>query len=127
TAAGTVIVKDIHPGATGANIMRMFNVEGTLLFVASEQSYNDFWTSDGTAGGTYALNFPGNNIGPNWMTKLNGVIVMDSWNQSTGWELYSMTLDRPATVTTNATAAATQAATQAAQAAAAAQTASIAS
>ena len=63
------MVSDIHPGATGSNIMRMFNADGTLLFYATEQSSMDVWTSDGTAAGTYGLVFPGNHIPPNWVAK----------------------------------------------------------
>ena len=52
TAAGTVMVKDIHP-TTGSSIKNLINYNGTLLFTAFEPlSGAELWKSDGTAGGT---------------------------------------------------------------------------
>ncbi len=38
TSAGTVLVRDIRPGATGANPSFLTNVNGTLYFQASDGS-----------------------------------------------------------------------------------------
>ena len=54
TAAGTVMVKDIFPGAKGSNPTGLANVNGTLYFAASNTDFNRdlLWRSDGTEGGT---------------------------------------------------------------------------
>jgi len=48
TAAGTVLVKDVNPGAAGGNL-RLLKAVGALLYFGSN-SY--LWRSDGTEGGT---------------------------------------------------------------------------
>ncbi|MCI0536751.1 MAG: hypothetical protein L0Z50_16155 [Verrucomicrobiales bacterium] len=49
TAAGTVRVKDINPGAAGSNPSQVANVNGTLFFVASDGVHGPaLWKSDGT-------------------------------------------------------------------------------
>jgi ELWxxDGT repeat protein len=53
TAAGTVLVKDIAPGAKDGDPTRLTNVNGTLYFQAGDGvGYKRLWKSDGTAGGT---------------------------------------------------------------------------
>src|SRR2546422_6814941 len=53
TAAGTVLVKDIYPGAAGAGPTGLTNVDGTLFFSADDGIHgNELWKSDGTAEGT---------------------------------------------------------------------------
>ena len=53
TAGGTVLVKDINPGAAGSNIKNLVNVNGTLYFSANDGTHgNELWKSDGTAAGT---------------------------------------------------------------------------
>ncbi len=53
TSAGTVLVRDIRPGATGANPSFLTNVNGTLYFQASDGSSGiELWKSDGTSAGT---------------------------------------------------------------------------
>jgi len=53
TAAGTHIVKDIYPGATGSN-PQWLCVAGNLCFfaAATPAAGTELWVSDGTAGGT---------------------------------------------------------------------------
>jgi trimeric autotransporter adhesin len=53
TRLGTVLVKDIRPGAHGSGPSALAAVEGTLYFSASDgTSGRELWMSDGTAKGT---------------------------------------------------------------------------
>jgi ELWxxDGT repeat protein len=53
TLAGTVLVKDIRPGATGSYPQNLVNVNGTLFFTADDGAHGiELWKSDGTAAGT---------------------------------------------------------------------------
>lgn len=53
TEAGTVMVKDIWPGATGSRPAVLTMMGSTLFFVASDPvNGSELWKSDGTAAGT---------------------------------------------------------------------------
>ncbi|HEY0513557.1 MAG TPA: ELWxxDGT repeat protein [Thermoanaerobaculia bacterium] len=53
TAAGTVLVKDIFPGARSADLDQMTVAAGRLFFVADDGVHGrELWVSDGTAAGT---------------------------------------------------------------------------
>lgn len=53
TDQGTLLVKDINPGANGSYPTELTNVNGTLFFTADDgQHGNELWKSDGTAAGT---------------------------------------------------------------------------
>lgn len=53
TAAGTVLVKDIRPGAAGSLLDNLTDVNGTLFFVADDGTNGvALWKSNGTAAGT---------------------------------------------------------------------------
>ncbi len=53
TSSGTVLVKDILPGASGGNPGSLTNVNGTLYFRAADGSNGyELWKSDGTSAGT---------------------------------------------------------------------------
>ena len=82
TAAGTVLVKDINPGANDSLPIDLTNVNGTLYFKATyfqlTDPINDFelWKSDGTAAGTVLLKdinraIPSNPIN---LTNVNGTL-----------------------------------------------------
>ncbi len=53
TAAGTKMVKDIHPGSKSSWPENLVNVNGTLFFFADDGVHgNELWKSNGTAAGT---------------------------------------------------------------------------
>ncbi len=53
TVEGTVLVKDIAPGAASSSPFLLTNVSGTLYFVANDGvTGNELWKSDGTPAGT---------------------------------------------------------------------------
>jgi CSLREA domain-containing protein len=57
TAPGTVLVKDVNPGPSGAltfpNCLQATNVDGTLFFSADDGTHGpELWRSDGTETGT---------------------------------------------------------------------------
>jgi ELWxxDGT repeat protein len=53
TAAGTVMVKDINPGALGSYPNDLTNVNGTLYFAADDGIHGfELWRSDGSPSGT---------------------------------------------------------------------------
>lgn len=53
TLAGTVLVKDINPGAAGSDIRNLTVSNGKLFFRANDGVNGDeLWKSDGTAVGT---------------------------------------------------------------------------
>jgi ELWxxDGT repeat protein len=57
TAAGTVMVKDINPGATGSSLASLYSATwpntGTMLFFSADNGTNgsELWQSDGTESG----------------------------------------------------------------------------
>ena len=56
TEAGTVLVKDINPGAVSSDPSGLTNVNGTLFFAADDGSHRHaLWRSDGTPAGTWGL------------------------------------------------------------------------
>jgi ELWxxDGT repeat protein len=66
TQAGTVRIKDIHPGSNDSYPRQLTNVSGTLFFVADDTTFNDeLWKSDGTPEGTVKVKE-----------------IMDSWSGS---------------------------------------------
>ena len=54
TEAGTVMVKDIRPGAIGSSPVSLTNIDGTLYFSANDgvHGVGEIWRSDGTDAGT---------------------------------------------------------------------------
>src|SRR5262249_61208845 len=56
TAAGTVMVADINPGANHSNPNSFVNDNGTLFFFATDATNSEgLWKSDGTPAGTVLL------------------------------------------------------------------------
>ena len=53
TRAGTVLVKDIHPGEYGGGLSSLVGVGGRLFFAADGRHPRaELWRSDGTRAGT---------------------------------------------------------------------------
>ena len=53
TNAGTVLVRDINPGANDSNPQNLVNVDGVLFFQADDGANGrELWRSDGTSAGT---------------------------------------------------------------------------
>jgi ELWxxDGT repeat protein len=56
TAAGTYMLLDIRPGATGSDPIRFFPLNGKLFFFANDSIHGDEpWVTDGTVAGTALL------------------------------------------------------------------------
>lgn len=56
TVAGTKLVKDLRPGAAGAQLSFLTDVGGRLLFIGHDGSHGrELWLSNGTATGTTLL------------------------------------------------------------------------
>lgn len=56
TAAGTSLVKDIRPGATGSVVAKLTTLGSRAIFTANDGvSGNELWGTDGTAAGTSLL------------------------------------------------------------------------
>lgn len=78
TTGGTVLVKDINPGAAGSEPGRLTNVNGTLFFEANDGvSGWELWKSDGTEGGTVMVKDIRAGSGTSYvedLTNLNGTL-----------------------------------------------------
>jgi ELWxxDGT repeat protein len=105
TTAGTVMVKDILPGAsiTGFGYSSypnfLTNVNGTLYFRAGDDVHgNELWQSDGTTAGTTLVQDinPGpNGSVPSYLTNLNGTLLFaadDGVHGNEPWVLPPATL-----------------------------------
>lgn len=89
TTQGTVLVKDLIPGATTDPVIQsMTNVNGTLFFVqANTSSTVRLWKSDGTESGTVIVrSFAVNNTAqaPALLTNVNGTLFFRGFNAGTG-------------------------------------------
>ncbi|MEO8111079.1 MAG: ELWxxDGT repeat protein [Ginsengibacter sp.] len=98
TAAGTALVKDIRPGASGAGsglLSSGTNINGTFYFSADDGiSGEELWKSDGTAAGTMLVKdiSPGNagsfpKIGKTGQTA-NSSFYFEATTPGTGYELW---------------------------------------
>ncbi len=97
TAAGTLLVEDIFPGAVPSSTpTELTNVNGTLFFRAEEGSAGgELWKSDGTAAGTVLVKdiFPGvGDSNPRNLTNVKGVLFFSAFmgvRGGSGRELWS--------------------------------------
>ena len=92
TAGGTVMVKDINPGALGSNPSSLTVVGSTLFFAATDGVHGpELWKSDGTAAGTVMVKdvYPGA-VGsyPKNMANVNGTLFYQAFDPSSGYELF---------------------------------------
>jgi ELWxxDGT repeat protein len=96
SAAGTFMVKDINPGATGSYPSNLTNVNGTLFFSANDGTNGDgLWESNGSAAGTFAvvadINPVTGNANPSNLTNVNGTLFFQADNGFHGSELWEST------------------------------------
>ncbi len=93
TSAGTVLVRDICPGPSGASPRYLTNVNGTLYFQASDGSSGyELWKSDGTSLGTVMARdiLPGaSGASPRYLTNVNGTLYFAASDGATALELWS--------------------------------------
>jgi ELWxxDGT repeat protein len=92
TAAGTVLVKDIKPGAVDSEISWFANVNGTLFFRANDGTTGqELWKSDGTAEGTVLVREirPGTSTAALYnLTNVGGTLFFVANDGTTGFELW---------------------------------------
>ncbi|MFY0525692.1 ELWxxDGT repeat protein [Archangium gephyra] len=91
TAAGTVMVKDIHPGGDSIPDL-LTDLNGTLLFTADDGEHGvELWKSDGTAAGTVMVREIGEGLesgGTTDIVKLGGKAYLTAFNHEQGRELW---------------------------------------
>jgi ELWxxDGT repeat protein len=92
SASGTMLVKDIHPGAGFAELRYLTNVNGTLFFQADDGVHGqELWKSDGTVEGTVLvkdLNVGGAHASPYNLTNADGMLFFTARDNSSGYELW---------------------------------------
>ncbi|MFZ6010090.1 MAG: ELWxxDGT repeat protein [Bacteroidota bacterium] len=92
TASGTVLVKDIRPGATGSSITELVNVNGVAYFSAHDGlTGKELWKSDGTAMGTVRVKDIMQVVGssnPANLRNVNGTLFFTANNAQQGYELW---------------------------------------
>jgi ELWxxDGT repeat protein len=82
TATGTVMVKDIVPGAGGSNPGYLTDVGGVLYFATDSA----LWKSDGTEAGTVLVK---DNIYPDSLVNGGGVLYFSAYDPVNGQELWT--------------------------------------
>jgi ELWxxDGT repeat protein len=92
TNAGTVMVKDINPGAGDSNPANLLNVNGVLYFTADNGTDGiELWKSDGTEAGTVIvknINTGSNSSSPVYLTAINAVLYFAANDGINGIELW---------------------------------------
>ncbi len=93
TEAGTVLVKDLNPGASGSSISDFFEFDNSLYFMTTEETFGfpknykkSLWKSDGTEAGTTLIkefNFYGTNYPP-YFTSYKSKLYFTVFDNSTG-------------------------------------------
>ena len=92
TPGGTVLVKDIYPGAAGSEASGLANMNGVVYFAANDNVHGpELWKSDGTSAGTTLV--ADINVGvvgssPAYFTNVNGTLFFAASQPGIGCELY---------------------------------------
>ncbi len=92
TSAGTVMVKDIHPGTTYYGPGFLANVNGTLFFQANDGTNGyELWKSDGTSAGTVMVKDvnPSADSYPQGLIDVNGTLFFRATDGTNGYELWT--------------------------------------
>jgi len=84
--AGTVLVSDIAPGSSSSYPYGLINAGGTLFFVAMDGVNPQWWTSDGTAGGTTPIG--GSPAAPLEFTAVDNTLFFVGYDSVHGAELW---------------------------------------
>lgn len=91
TNTGTVLIKDIRPGAQSSNPSNFTLINpNTLLFSANDGTLGvELWRTNGTEAGTVnVFDFPGTANSISWMENLNGTAVYGQILTGQGRELF---------------------------------------
>ncbi|HRQ42581.1 MAG TPA: CSLREA domain-containing protein [Chloroflexota bacterium] len=92
TLAGTTLVKDIYPGATGSQPFDLALLNNILYFTADDGVNGvELWRSDGTADGTYMVKDvrPGaEGSYPYGLVAWNGALYFSADDGVHGWEMW---------------------------------------
>jgi ELWxxDGT repeat protein len=92
TEAGTVLVKDIHPGVRHGEPDSLTGVGGTLFFTARDGTHGrELWKSDGTEAGTVLVKdiHPGEyDSGPSALAGVGGTLFFTARDGTHGPELW---------------------------------------
>ncbi|HEX2642776.1 MAG TPA: ELWxxDGT repeat protein, partial [Thermoanaerobaculia bacterium] len=90
TEAGTVLVKDIFPGAQGSEPALLTRVRNRLFFVAGDGTHGrELWTSDGTDAGTVLVAdiVPGAESSlPQQLAAMGHLLLFSAWDETHGRE-----------------------------------------
>lgn len=94
TNAGTVMLKDINPGAGSSDPADFQILNNKVYFRGSDVDYNyEIWSTDGTTAGTTKLTeidpTPGNGGLRSPLIPVNGKLLFIGSTPATGWELFA--------------------------------------
>ncbi len=87
TAEGTALLKDIVPGAEGSSPTGTVEAGGTIFFATVIP--RGLWVTDGTPAGTVLIkDFSSGDLGPRFLTDVNGTLFFTADGGSAGAELW---------------------------------------